>query len=273
MGKINANFHIVLTMLIFSIFSTGGCRADSSVSDGNFDANGENPTVSAAVSLRDAFGEIGALYKSKTGRTVNFNFGASGALQRQIETGAPVDVFAGAGEKQMNELAGKNLIDVGTRRNFARNTLVLIVPSDSKAALADFTDLTKPEFKKIAAGNPKTVPAGQYTEQVFENLNLKSAVQSKLILAEDVRQVLDYVARGEADAGIVYASDALAAKEKVKVIAQIPEKLHAPIFYPVAVVKDSQNKRAAQEFVDLIFTPEGRQILQKYGFLAANAEK
>jgi len=243
---------------ILLLFAFSGCAPKS--------PGPENLTVSAAVSLKDAFTEIGELYKTKTGRGVGFNFGASGALQKQIETGAPVDLFASAGASQMDELAKKSLIDAATRRDFAQNTLVLIVPKDSKLNAAAFSDLTKPEFRKIAAGNPKTVPAGQYTEQVFEKINLKNELQPKLIFAEDVRQVLDYVVRGEVDAGIVYGSDAFVAGEKVRIAATVPEASHPPIRYPLAIVRDSRQKTAAQEFIELVLSAEGQAVLKKYGF-------
>ena len=266
MAKTNPYLIIVLTVICLCTIFIGGCRTGSSGANDGAALNNEGLTVSAAVSLKDAFNEIGEIYKSKTGRTVSFNFGASGVLQRQIETGAPVDVFASAGEKQMNELADKNLLETATRRDFAGNRLVLIIPSDSKISLASFTDLTRPEVRKIAAGNPKTVPAGQYTEQLFDNLKLKESIQSKLILAEDVRQVLDYVVRGETDAGIVYESDARVAGDKVRVASVAAENTHSPVLYPIAVIKDSKNKPAAQEFLNLVLSAEGQRILQKYGF-------
>lgn len=253
--------------LIFLLLLLAGCPRNSSVSGHNTNTGNEVLVVSAAVSLKDAFNEIGALYESKTGRTINFNFGASGALQRQIETGAPVDIFASAGEKQMNELAAKNLIDPATRRDFARNTLVLIVPTDSKIPLAAFSDLAKAEVRKIAVGNPKTVPAGQYTAEFFDKANLKNSLESKLISAEDVRQVLDYVVRGEVDAGIVYGTEARSAGARVKIAATAPDASHEPIVYPVAVVKDSRQTEAAQEFIDFVLSAEGQNILAKYGFL------
>ena len=242
----------ILFVLIF-----GGCRANLPGPANSSLKDADTLTVSAAISLKDAFNEIGDLYKNKTGKTVNFNFGASGALQKQIETGAPVDVFASAGARQVDELAGKNLIDAATRRNFARNKLVLIVPNDSKLTLTAFSDLTKPDVRKIAVGNPKTVPAGQYTEQVFEQDNLKNNLQPKLIFAEDVRQVLDYVVRGETDAGIVYASDALSASDKVRVAATALEDSHQPILYPIAVIRDSRQAPAAQMFINLVTSAEG----------------
>jgi molybdate transport system substrate-binding protein len=257
-----------IVSFILLILFLGGCRTDLSVPENGTTRETGALTVSAAVSLKDAFNEIGELYKSKTGGRISFNFGSSGALQKQIENGAPVDVFASAGQRQMDELAARNLIDAGTRRDFARNKLVLIVPADSNLSPVSFSDLRKPEFRKIAVGNPKTVPAGQYTEQVLEKTDLKNAVQSRLILAEDVRQVLEYVARGETDAGIVYASDARsgAAGEKVRVVAEAGSDLHSPIFYPIAVVRDSEKKRAARSFLDLVLSAEGQAILGKYGF-------
>ena len=257
---------IVLLLLVLTFC---GCRAGAPASSNGEKQGDDNLTVSAAVSLKDAFSEIGTLYKAQTGKTVNFNFGASGALQRQIETGAPVDVFAGAGAQQMDALAGRGLIDEASRRNFARNTLVLIVPADSKLNLTAFDGLADARVQKIAVGSPKTVPAGQYAEQVFNNTGLRDKLQTKLVLAEDVRQVLDYVVRGEVDAGVVYGTDARSAGERVRVIATAAEDAHAPILYPVAVIKDGKQKQSAQDFVNLISSAEGQSVLRKYGFASA----
>lgn len=225
--------------------------------------------VSAAVSLKDAFNEVARLYESRTGRKVHFNFGASGVLQKQIENAAPVDVFASAGERQMDELAAQGLIDQETRRDFARNLLVLIAPANTLLTISSFAELDQPGLQKLAIGNPKTVPVGQYTEQVLTNLQLWPKLQPQLILAEDVRQVLDYVVRGEVEAGIVYASDAVIAEDKVKLLARAPESLHSPILYPIAVIKDSRHHAAAKQFVELVLSAEGQNILRKYGFLNA----
>lgn len=256
-----------LTLLILTATLFSACNSNNSNSQNN-----KNLTVSAAVSLKDVFNEIGELYKAKTGKTVNFNFGASGVLQRQIETGAPVDVFASAGEKQMDELAAKDLIDRTSRVDFAQNSLVLIVPQNSSLNLTNFSDLTGAKVQKIAVGNPKTVPAGQYTEQLLEKNNLKSNLQTKLILAEDVRQVLDYVVRNEVDAGFVYATDARIAEGKVRVAATASESDHDSISYPMAILKDTKQKQSAKEFTNLFFTAEGQNILQKYGFLRVSVK-
>jgi molybdate transport system substrate-binding protein len=248
-----------LILFLFALCLFAGCGRDDSKSTAPV-------TVSAAVSLKDAFNEIGRLYRTKTGREVTFNFGSSGALQKQIETGAPADVFAGAGETQMDTLAEKNLIDANSRRDFAGNELVLVVPNDSKIELQDFQGLGGDTIRTIAVGNPKTVPVGQYTDQLFDKLNLKEKLQSKLVLGEDVRQVLEYVSRGETDAGIVYATDAQIAGDKVRVAATASAALHSPIRYPIAIVSDSRQKKPAQDLVDLVLSDEGQKILLKYGF-------
>lgn len=255
------------TLLIFALslvcYSLTVIKPSSSYSEG---AQNEI-LVAAAISLKGAFDEIGSLYETRTGTKVSFNFGASGVLQKQIETGAPVDVFASAGEKQMDELDAKGLIDKDTRSDFVRNTLALVVPKDSKLEINSFDDLDNPNLKRLALGNPKTVPAGQYALQTLSNLKLSDKLQPKFIFAENVRQALDYVERGEADAGIVYSSDMAAAQDKIVVKATAPENLHDPILYPIAVIKDSREKEAAKGFVNLILSPEGQGILKKYGFL------
>lgn len=220
--------------------------------------------VSAAVSLRDAFGEIGKLYEQRTGTRVIFNFGASGALQRQLESGAPADVFASAALKQMDELANKNLIVTESRRNFARNTMVLITPRDSKLDITSFAGLADAKVEKIAVGNPKTVPAGEYAAQLLNNLSLR--IEGRLIYGEDVRQVLDYVVRGEVDAGIVYASDARTVDGLIRVVARADESLHNPILYPIAIVRDSRRQGAARGFIELVMGAEGQSILRRNGF-------
>ncbi|MDQ3685071.1 MAG: molybdate ABC transporter substrate-binding protein [Acidobacteriota bacterium] len=265
MTKVNCRYGL---MSIFLVALLAGCRASAPTNNTTTRANGEI-IVSAAISLRDAFQDIGNLYETRTGAKVKFNFGASGALQRQIETGAPVDLFASAGAKQMDELVAHELIDKETRRDFARNALVLIVPVNATRQTNSFADLANPQMQRLAVGNPKTVPAGQYAEQLLTNIKLLPALQSRLIFGEDVRQVLDYVARGEVDAGIVYATDASAAKDRVRVIDTAREDLHDPILYPLAIIKDSRHEEDAKRFRELVLGPEGQSILQKYGFLTS----
>jgi molybdate transport system substrate-binding protein len=222
--------------------------------------------VAAAISLKESFSELGGIYERRTGTKVTFTFGASGELEKQIEAGAPVDVLASAAEREMDELQAKNLIDRATRADFARNSLVLVVPQVSKLQMRSFHDLEKPGVTKIAIGNPKTVPAGQYAQQLLRNTQIVPKIESRLILAENVRQVLDYVAREEVDAGIVYATDVQVAQGKVLVAARARDGDCDPILYPLAVTRDSGNAKAAKGFVDLVLSPEGIQVLEKYGF-------
>jgi molybdate transport system substrate-binding protein len=223
--------------------------------------------VSAAISLKEAFSEIGRFYQNRTSSQVTFNFAASGELEKQIEAGAPVDVFASAGEKEMDQLQAKQLVDQATRADFARNILVLVVPADSKLELHAFEDLERPSVKRLAIGNPKTVPAGEYAQLLLHKMQLWPKVESRLVLAENVRQVLDYVVREEVEAGIVYATDVQIAQGKATLAARAPDLDDDPIRYPIAVVKDSVNAQAAKQFVDLVRSPEGVRILAKYGFL------
>lgn len=209
------------------------------------------------------------MYEARTGRRISFNFGASGALQKQIEAAAPVDVFASAGAQQMDALADKSLIDRDTRRYFARNELVIVTPQSGAPQINSFPDLDAATVRRVAVGNPRTVPAGQYAEQVFNSLGLAAKLQPKLIMAEDVRQVLDYVARGEVDAGVVYRTDAQVAGSSMRVVAVAPESLHEPILYPIAVIRESRNKDAARAFVELVTGAEGQGVLKRYGFGAA----
>lgn len=224
-------------------------------------------TVSAAISLKNAFEELGKLYESqnKDSRIV-FNLGASGDLMAQIKGGAPVDVFASAAQKDMDELDNAGFVVKDTRTNFVSNSVVLIVPSSSKIALTSFEDLKKAEIKKIAVGNPKTVPIGRYSDETFQYYKISDMIRPKLIFAENVRQVLDYVARGEVDAGVVYSTDAMVKQREVKIIATAPEASHKPIIYPIAVVKGTKNEKAAKSFIAFITSGEGRKILSRYGF-------
>lgn len=262
------NILIVAIALLFV-----GCGSNTQLANENASVRAGSITVSAAVSLKDAFTEIGEIYKAGKGdgAAVQFNFGASGVLQQQIENGAPVDVFASAGEKQMDALAAKQLIDTGSRSDFARNTLVLIVPEHADVSVASFADLASPTVKKIAVGNPKTVPAGQYAGEALGKMGLTDKVADRLVLAENVRQVLDYVVRGEVEAGIVYSTDAKQAGSKVKIVATADPNTHAPILYPIAAIKASSHSKPAKEFIDLVRSVEGQKVLAKYGFSSANA--
>ncbi len=222
--------------------------------------------VSAAVSLTSAFREIGAAFENRyPGSKVLFNFGASDALAQQIAKGAPVAVFASADQEAMNKAAAQKLIEVGSRKNFVGNTLVLIVPAGSPVSIASLADLLQPAIKRISLGNPVGVPAGRYAKHALESAGLWAALESKAISAQSVRQSLDYVARNEVDAGFVYATDAAIQKDRVRVAMTVP--CAVPITYPIAAIAGSGNVASAQQFIDFVLTPDGQAILAKYGFI------
>jgi molybdate transport system substrate-binding protein len=221
--------------------------------------------VSAAASLTNAFGEIGKSFESAhPGTKVIFNFAASGPLLLQIEQGAPVDVFAAADQKTMDQAHEKQLILPDTRRDFTSNELVLIVPLASKIDLKGSKDLTRPEVARIALGNPDSVPAGRYTAEALNNAALWETLKPRFIFGNSVRQVLDYVSRGEVDAGFVFGSDAAIALDKVRAIAKV--QTHQPIRYPLAVVATTSKMELAQAFVAWVASAAGQQILEWYGF-------
>ena len=224
-------------------------------------------TISAAISLKNAFEEIGKIFEEKhPWAKIRFNYGASGDLARQIEGGAPVDVFASAAQKDMDEIDQKGFITSGTRMNFAGNTMALVKSGMSRIRMESFEDLRKAEVKKIVIGNPKSVPAGRYAEEVLKYLKLREVVKEKLVFAEHVRQALDYVARNEVDAAMVYSTDAMIRPKEMRIITKAPDKSHQPIVYPIAVVKRSRNQSLAKEFTALVLSTEGKNLLNKYGF-------
>ena len=224
-------------------------------------------TVSAAISLKDAFVEIGKISKERhSGVKLVFNFAASGDLARQIEAGAPVDLFASAAQKDMDDLGRKGLLVANSRTNFASNKVALVKSARSRIPLNSFQDLQKNEIKRMVIGNPKTVPAGRYAEEVLRYFSLWDVIKEKLIFAEHVRQGLDYVARNEVDAAIVYSTDAFVRDKQVEIVAVAPDGSHQPIIYPIALVKGTKNENLAKSFISLILFEEGKKVLQKFGF-------
>jgi molybdate transport system substrate-binding protein len=222
-------------------------------------------TVSVAASLQDAMQQLGpAFEQSHPGSKVSFNFGGSGTLEQQIEHGAPVDVFLSAASEPMDKLAAKGLIWNDTRRDLLRNQIVLIARRGD-TSLNSFAGLTDGSVKLIALGDPGSVPAGNYGRQVLKSLKLWEAVQGKLVLGKDVRQVLTYVETGNADAGIVYATDARLSSN-VRVVTTAPETSHEPVAYPVAVLKDSRNPAAARAFVSFLESARARETFTRLGF-------
>ncbi len=222
-------------------------------------------TVSTAASLTDAFKELGPRFEaSQPGAIVRFNFAASGVLLQQISQGAPVDVFASADQDTMDRAAQQKLVDADTRKDFATNSLVLVEPAKDGPGLKSLQDLTGPSVLKIAIGKLATVPAGRYTQQVLDRAKLWTPLEPKFVQADSVRQVLDYVARGEAEAGFVYRTDAAILGDKVKIV--LTTTGHTPVTYPVAVVADSKQKALAQKFITFLGSGAAQAVLVRYGF-------
>jgi molybdate transport system substrate-binding protein len=221
--------------------------------------------VSAAASLSNAFRDIAERYEARhAGTKVLLNLGASGALLQQMAKGAPADVFASADTETMDAAAKQNLVAAGERRNFARNSLVVIVPRESKLAINRLQDLGQPAVQKVAIGNPASVPVGRYTQHALEAAKLWAGISARAINTQNVRQSLDYVARGEVDAGFVYGTDAAVMKDKVKVAFEVP--LDVAISYPIARTAAANNVAEAKSFVDFVLSPAGQAVLAKYGF-------
>ena len=223
--------------------------------------------ISAAVSMKDALAEIQTNYQKKAPHVkLVYNLGASGSLQKQIEQGAPADIFISAAPKQMNELEAKNLVIKATRKNLLENKLVLIAPKDSTLSISKLEDLQNNTVKQISIGETKVVPAGQYAEQALKKLGVWEKIQSKIVFAKDVRTVLTYVDTGNVDAGLVYKTDAAASK-KVKILATAPDGSHAPIIYPAAALSGTKNQKAAEEFLAYLAGPEGKSVFEKHSFV------
>ena len=221
--------------------------------------------VSAAASLTNAFKEIGQMYEAQnSGSKVLFNFGASGALLQQIAKGAPVDVFASADQETMDQAQKQALTIDKTRVDFVRNTLVMIVPTDSKLGFKALSDLAQPAVQHVAIGNPASVPVGRYTRHALEAAKLWGMAETKMIAATNVRQALDYVARGEVEAGFVYATDAALMKDKVRVALEVP--LDVTISYPIAITQASAHAEEAGRFIAFVRSAQGQGVLSKYGF-------
>jgi molybdate transport system substrate-binding protein len=210
--------------------------------------------------------EIKPLYQqSQTKVNISYNFGSSGALQQQIEQGAPADIFISAAKKQVDALEQKGLVVAGTRNIIAKNRLVLVVPKNV-VGITSFYNLKDSNVKKIAIGEPRSVPAGQYGQQVLEKLKIWSEIKSKLVFANNVRQVLASVESGNADAGLVYITDAKISNQ-VKVVVTADEKYHSAIIYPLVVIKRSKNVDAAKEFSQFLSSDKSKAVFKKYGFI------
>ncbi|MFT8351542.1 molybdate ABC transporter substrate-binding protein [Clostridium saccharoperbutylacetonicum] len=264
--KKNIIFSTLMTIILsVSIISCGTQKdSPSAPKDTASTEKAIELNISAAASLKEAMTDIQTEFKKvKPNVTLTVNFGASGSLQQQIEQGAPCDIFISAGQSQMKALDSKSLLLENTKKDLVKNDLVLVGPKNTK--LTGLADLNTDKVKKIAVGEPKSVPAGQYADEVFTKLGIKDAITSKLVFAKDVKEVLAWSTSGNADIGFVYKSDALSSKD-AKIIETVPDDKHSPITYPIGIIKASKNADAAKSFEDFLFTDTCKKIFEKYGY-------
>lgn len=260
-----------MLLFLFLILELVGCgNSSTSTTQNSTETKDSKPvtlTISAAASLKDALGEVQKLY-IKDNSNVKFtdNFGASGTLQQQIEQGAPTDIFFSAGKTQVDALKTEGLLVDNTITNILKNEVVLVVPKSSTLSIKNFNSLTAASVKKIALGEPKTVPAGKYALDVLTSLKISDAITSKVVYGKDVKEVLTWVETGNADAGIVYATDAKIST-KVKVIATAPKNSHKDIVYPAALIKSSKNAYASKKFIKFLSSSSAKKVFEKYGFI------
>ncbi|HEX5606389.1 MAG TPA: molybdate ABC transporter substrate-binding protein [Candidatus Binatia bacterium] len=226
----------------------------------------EEILVSAAASLTDACNDVGRSYRQKSKDSVRFNFGPSSGLARQIDEGAPADLFFSADLAQMDALEKKSLLEPGTRKNLLSNQLVIIVPADSKLSISTPKDLLKPDVKKIALAEPSSVPVGVYTSKYLADEGLWEQLKAKVVPVQDVRATLAAVESGNVEAGFVYKTDAAVSK-KVKIVYAVPIDKGPKIIYPVAVIKGSKHKTAARDFMSYLQSAAAKNAFNKYGFV------
>jgi molybdate transport system substrate-binding protein len=228
--------------------------------------------VFAAASLTDSMKEVATAYEKESGDKVVFNFGASSMLARQIEEGAPADIFFSADEAKMDGLESKGLIEKGTRKNRLSNSLVIVVATENGAAVRSPKDLASANVKRVALGDPRAVPIGVYAREYLEKLKLWEAVRPKVVATENVRAALAAVEAGNADASIVYKTDAAISK-KVKVAFEVPVEEGPKIRYPMAMVKDAKAPQAAKKFFEHLSSDEAGKVFKKYGFIVIESAR
>jgi molybdate transport system substrate-binding protein len=229
-------------------------------------ARSADVTVFAAASLTDSLKQIAADYQKEAGRTVTFNFEASSILARQIEEGAPADIFFSADETQMDRLAERGLIDAATRVDRLGNTLVVVAPKDSHLQIHSPADLAADGVKQIALADPKAVPAGVYAKEWLKKFGDWDAVAPKIVPAENVRAALAAVASGNVDAGVVYKTDAAISKS-VKIVYQVPHADGPDIRYPLALVKASEHPDEAKRFLEYLNSKGAARVFERFGFV------
>lgn len=256
--------------LFFSCFFlclliTIGCSQTPQVNGDNNSKPTTELMVAAASSLTDVLETLKPIYEQDhPDITLIYNLGGSGILQKQIEQGAPVDIFISAAPRQMDELVTKDLILEGTHQPLLENRIALIVSKDNQT-IANFEDLSTSKTNNLAVGEPESVPAGKYADEVLKSLKIYAQVKSKLVYAKDVRQVLAYVVTGNTDAGIVYQTDATISDE-VKIVALAPESSHSRIIYPIGIIKNTKHPEESKTFIKFLTSENAQKVFTDYGF-------
>ncbi|MEK9199318.1 molybdate ABC transporter substrate-binding protein [Ureibacillus sp. FSL E2-3493] len=257
---------IFLFLLIFVAACSNHEQADQSSDkqEQTSESKEEQLTISAAASLKDAMDVIQHTYEEEHPEiTLQFNFWGSGSLQQQISQGAPVDLFFSAAEDKFDLLVDEGMIAKEDGIDLLGNELVLVVPKENQS-IKEFEDLVT-ETDKISIGTPETVPAGKYAKESLEKMDLWKDIESKVVYAKNVRQVLSYVETGNVEAGIVYKTDA-SVSNKVEIVASADPATHSPIIYPVGIIKDSKHYEAAKEFYEYLQSDEALKVFEEYGF-------
>jgi molybdate transport system substrate-binding protein len=255
---------LAVVVFMTSVLFLSTCRSSPS--------GGESPvtlTVSAAADLTPAFEELGRLFEQETGIKVTFNFGSTGQLAQQIEQGAPVDLFAAANVSFVEDLERKNLIIPETKALYAQGRITLWTRIDSPLKLEGLEDLAKPEVRRVAIANPEHAPYGEAAREALQAAGLWDRVSSKLVFGENVRQALQYAETGNVDAAIVALSLSIQSKGRWMLIS---DKLHKPLNQALAVIKGTHHEAEARRFGNFINSPQGRQIMRKYGFILPGEE-
>lgn len=254
----------ILTLSLITSLGIVGCNSSDTKNKDSESQEAVELNISAAASLKEAMAKIEEEYKKVNENvTLVVNYGASGSLQQQIEQGAPCDVFISAGQKQMKALDEASLLLEGTYKDLLENDLVLIAPKDSDVSNLD--DLITNKVKHIAVGEPSSVPAGKYADEVLVNLDLKDKIKDKLVFAKDVKEVLAWTQSGNAEVGFVYYSDTINT-DNIKIVETTPSTSHSAIVYPIAVIKESKKPEAAKEFEEFLLSTDGQAILKDFGY-------
>lgn len=228
--------------------------------------------VSAAASLSETMTEISSLFEKERGEKLQLNFGGSNSLARQIKAGAPCDVFFSADEASLNQLTAEDLVHQNSMTKLLGNSLVVITPSNSPLKIASAADLTSPKIRRLALGDPAAVPAGVYAKQWLESQKAWDAIKGRVVATENVRGALAAVASGNAEAGVVYKTDAMISKE-ITVAFEVPVADAPAIVYPIAATKSSPDPGKAIAFIEFLKTEKAAAVFKKHGFMTLSTAK